>query len=84
MKFSMNGYRRQLSEDISNLKRIVEDIKTGNQYAEDELIEITNDLICKSNGLNCVSIKDDESFSDMSDLEIELIEDEAPCNEAAN
>ena len=74
MKFSMNGFRRQLSNDCQQLKEIALSIISGDLYEHDDLIDAVNQLITHSNVINCVSIVGDANFSDMSDLEIEHLE----------
>ena len=74
MKFSMNGFRRQLSNDVEALKLISKAIIAGDFYDEEEFVDAVNDLIIKSNVINCVFQDDDEDFSDMSDLEVDHIE----------
>lgn len=76
MKFSMNGFRRQLSGDIAELRNLVDAQSNGAFIDEEELIKITNDLITKSNVLNCAYSDDDPDFSDLSDVEVEHIETE--------
>lgn len=74
MKFSMNGFRRQLSNDVSKLSELVEDVLRGDHYDEDDLVEAMNDVITHSNLINCVYSEGDEHFDDMSELEVEHIE----------
>ena len=74
MKFSMNGFRRQLSNDCRQLKEIALSVISGDLYENDELIDAVNQLITHSNVINCVSIAGEANFSDMSDLEIEHLE----------
>ncbi|MBJ7539866.1 hypothetical protein [Marinomonas transparens] len=73
--FSIDGWRRNLSEDLSELKGLVEEIEKE-YLLDDENIEVLKDLvsrlICKSNSFNCVSCKSVEDFSDLSDVEILL------------
>lgn len=74
MNFSMNGFRRSLSADVSHLRDVAKDIIDGNHYDDEDLIDAVNDLICSSNGLNCVYIKDNPDFVQMEDLEVEHLE----------
>lgn len=77
MKFSMNGFRRQLSGDCEALKRIAESILSGDYWDKDDFVDAVNDVIRHSNVINCVYSKDDPDFSDMSYLEVDHIELEA-------
>ena len=75
MKFSMNGFRRQLSGDCEELKRVVEAVLSEEyHYHKEDLVEAVNNLIRHSNVINCVFIKDDPDFTDMSAIEVEHIE----------
>ncbi|MFG6159673.1 hypothetical protein ACGTNG_12775 [Halomonas sp. 1390] len=74
MKFSMNGFRRQLSGDAETLREVAKSIVNDEWYDKDELVEAVNAVITHSNVLNCVSQKGDPEFVDMSDLEVEHLE----------
>lgn len=74
MNFSMNGFRRQLSGDVSNLRDMVENVAFGDWFDREDLINAMNQVITHSNVINCVYCKDDPDFSDLSDIEIEHIE----------
>ena len=74
MKFSMNGFRRQLSGDCESLKRIAQSIVSGDHWDKEDLVDAVNDIIRHSNVINCVYSNDDPDFSDMSTLEVEHIE----------
>lgn len=74
MKFSMNGFRQQLSNDVNDLKNIIESIEKGEFYDSEDLVDSINTLVTHSNVINCVYHKDDPDFKDMSELEIEHIE----------
>ena len=76
MKFSMNGFRQQLSRDTAALRDLVNDVVNGDHHEEVELIEAMNNLITHSNVINCVYQDDDPMFTDMSEVEIEHIESE--------
>lgn len=76
MKFSMNGFRRQLSGDVQALRDEVKKIISGEYCDHDDLIEAMNSVITHSNAVNCVYIDGDSDFSEMSDVEIEHIEKE--------
>jgi len=74
MKFSMNGFRRQLSNDTEALRNIARDVMNGDWYDKEDFVEAINQVIAHSNVLNCVSQRDDPEFIDMSELEIEHLE----------
>jgi len=76
VKFSMNGFRRQLSNDVADLRELVKDAMNMQLHDKDELIDAMNRVITHSNVVNCVYQKDDPDFVDMSDLEIDHLEDE--------
>lgn len=75
MKFSMNGFRRQLSRDIETLRDEVQRVLSDDFVDKDDLRIAMNEVITHSNVVNCVYIENDADFNDMSDLEIEHIED---------
>lgn len=74
MKFSMNGARRQLSNDAEALRDIARDIINGNFYEKEDLVEAVNKIITHSNVINCVYSKDDPDFTEMSDIQVEHLE----------
>ena len=74
MKFSMNGFRRQLSNDTEALRDIAREVMNGEPYDKEDFVEAINQLIAHSNVLNCVYQKDDPEFIDMSELEVEHLE----------
>lgn len=74
MKFSMNGFRRNLSRDVNRLREIVECVLNDEYYDKTDLLEEMNQMVTHSNVINCVYEKDDPDFTDMSDLEIKHIE----------
>jgi hypothetical protein len=74
MKFSMNGFRAQLSRDTESMKDIVQDIINDNFYEKEDLVEAMNEIITHSNIINCVYYSDDPDFTDMSGTEIEHLE----------
>ncbi len=76
MKFSMNGFRRSFSEDVKELRDLAQSIVRDEHYDKEDLIKAVNNVICNSNCLNCVYTADDPDFSDMSDLEVPLLEEE--------
>lgn len=76
MKVSMNGLRRNLMSDIEELKHIVERVISGDYhdtFDRANLINAMNSVICDANVLNCIFNANDEHFSDMSHVELELI-----------
>ena len=75
MKFSMNGFRKQLSNDVHVLKNMVSSVVAGEFYEIDDLINAMNDVIRHSNVINCVYQKGDPDFRDMSTIEIDYIDD---------
>lgn len=76
MNFSMNGFRRQLSSDTEHLRNIVNNIVNDQYYDKDDLIDTMNKLVTHSNVVNCVFHSGDPDFADLSDMEIEHIEQE--------
>ncbi len=70
MKFSMNGWRHNLSDKVKELRDVASTILNDEWFDADELRDAVTELICMSNSINCVYIEGDELFSDMSDLEI--------------
>ncbi len=74
MKFSMNGFRHQLSGDIETLRDIARDVMNGELYDKEDFVEAINQVITHSNVLNCVYQQDDPDFVEMSDLEIDHLE----------
>ncbi|SEG21505.1 hypothetical protein [Marinobacterium lutimaris] len=74
MKFSMNGFRRQLSGDVEKLREYVVDAINGEVTDQEDFADAINDVICKVNGLNCVFVKDDPDFTDMGDIEIDVVD----------
>lgn len=74
MRFSMNGFRRQLSSDTKQLRDLVDSAAKGDYFDSEDLVEAMNDLITHSNVINCTFDKNNPDFSDLSDLEIEHIE----------
>ena len=74
MKFSMNGFRRQLSNDIAYLRDLVQDSINMQLHDTQELIDAMNAVITHSNVVNCVFQEGDPDFVDMNTLEIDHIE----------
>ena len=75
MKFSMNGFRRQLSEDCENLKQVVEQQMAGALFDEQDLIDAVNQIITHSNVINCVFDKERPECTDMSDIGVKHIKE---------
>ncbi|WP_417500758.1 hypothetical protein [Marinobacter sp.] len=74
MKFSMNGFRRQLSGDAENLRDIARDVMNEEWFDREDFVEAINQIITHSNVINCVYQNDDPDFVDMSDLEVGHLE----------
>lgn len=74
MKFSMNGFRRQLGGDVENLRDIARDVMNEEWFDRDDFVEAINQIITHSNVINCVYQNDDPDFVDMSDLEVGHLE----------
>ncbi|MCC8292243.1 hypothetical protein, partial [Escherichia fergusonii] len=73
--FSMDGFRRQLSENVGELRDAIKGIiSEGYDCDPSELTDLMNAVICDSNVINCVFIDDVKSFSDLSDVELGLID----------
>ncbi len=71
---SMNGFRENLSTDIKELRSLIDNVINDNYFDRDELAEAMNAVICASNGLNCVSMEGDDTFTDISHIELSIIE----------
>jgi len=85
MKFSMNGFRKQLSNDVDELREMVKNVLNDDYIDKDDLVEAMNDVITHSNVINCVYDDDDPNFSDISDIEIKHLEfNEIACRDLAN
>lgn len=76
MKLSMNGFRRNISGDVQTLRDVTQAIISDHYWDKEDLVDAVNQIICHSNVLNCIYHDDDPDFTDMSDLEVELLEDE--------
>lgn len=74
MKFSMNGFRHQLSRDIVELRDLVKDAIKMELHDSEDLVDAMNRVITHSNVVNCVYNKDDPDFTDMNEVEIEHLE----------
>jgi len=76
MKFSMNGFRRNLSNNVEELRDIVEKALSDDldSFEKEELKRCMNEVISNSNVLNCVFVTDDPEFLDMSHLEVPFLD----------
>ena len=76
MKFSMNGFRKTLSSDVSELRDLVQRSIDGDlcSFEHEEFRDAMNKVITHSNVINCVYSNDDDDFSDLSHIEIEHLE----------
>lgn len=74
MKFSMNGFRRQLSGDVQDLRDLIKAVIDDEWYDKDDLVDNINKIITASNVVNCVYQDGDKDFSDISDIEVEHLE----------
>ncbi|CCO46693.1 hypothetical protein VIBNISOn1_1840076 [Vibrio nigripulchritudo SOn1] len=72
--FSMDGFRTQLSDDVKELRDLVDSVVKDEWFEKDDLTSKMNDVICKSNSVNCISLDGCESFSNLSSIEVELID----------
>lgn len=75
MKVSMNGFRRNLSGDVQDLRDVAASIINDEWYDKADLAQAVNAIITHSNVLNCIYSKDDPDFTDMGDLEVEHLEE---------
>jgi hypothetical protein len=76
VSFSMNGWRRNLSEEVRSLRDTVKQLLDDEELDRDELKRVVDELICMSNSVNCVSIEGEELFSDMSDVYVPILDEE--------
>lgn len=74
MKFSMNGFRHQLSCDIAELRDLVKDAINMDLHDKDELVDAMNRVITHSNVINCVYYENNPDFVDMGEIEIDHLE----------
>lgn len=76
--YSIDGFRRGLNRNLAELKALILDSDDGDIYEDlkSDLLDTLNDLINQSNGFNCVSVKEVEGFSDMSELYLAPSNDE--------
>lgn len=76
LKFSFDGYRRNLMRDIEELKEQVRYVANGDNFDSDELVDKFDDVVQHVNILNCVYSNSLEEFSDLSDECVEFLGDE--------
>ena len=76
MQVSMNGFRRNLSGNVKELREVTQAIIKDDWYEKEDLITAVNQVIRDSNVLNCIYYKDDPDFSEMGDVEVELLDEE--------
>ena len=74
MKFSMDGFRKQLHVDLDDLKQILERVMLGKNFDTDELAESFNIIVQHSNFINCVYSDKEEEFSNLSELRLDELE----------
>lgn len=74
MKVSMNGFRRNISEDVQTLRDISAAILSGDWWDREDFANAVNAVISHSNVLNCIYRPGDPDFTDMSHLEVEHLE----------
>ena len=71
MRFSMNGFRSQLSNSVEELAESVRCVVDGEYYENEDLVGLMNQVITHSNVINCVYDDENPDFKEMSDVEIE-------------
>ncbi|WP_277810642.1 hypothetical protein [Chromohalobacter canadensis] len=76
MKVSMNGLRRNISGDAQELRDVATSIVNDDWYDKADLVQAVNAIIQHSNVLNCIYSSNDPDFTDMSDLEVKLLDEE--------
>ncbi|MBL4940930.1 MAG: hypothetical protein JKY81_04630 [Colwellia sp.] len=74
MKFSMNGFRRNFSEDMGLLREIVFAVINDNDYDKEDLVDLLNQVITHSNVINCIYDNENPDFSNMSDTNVKRLE----------
>lgn len=75
VSFSMNGWRRNLSEEVRSLRDTAKQLLDDEELDRDELRRVVDEIICMSNSVNCVSIEGEELFSDMSDVYVPILDE---------
>jgi len=73
VRVSVDGIRMALTESIEELKGHVEDVVDGEFVDNEDLVEALNDVIRHSNLINCIYIKGDDMFNDISHISVEEI-----------
>lgn len=73
MKFSMNGFRHELSSDVRELRDLVQSIVEDDYWEKEDLISAVNNVITHSNVVNCVSAENDPDFSEMGHVTVDLV-----------
>ncbi|MFQ2114705.1 hypothetical protein ACK334_00155 [Aeromonas veronii] len=76
VSFSMNGWRRNLSEEVRSLRDTAKQLLNDEELDRDELRRVVDEIICMSNSVNCVSIEGEELFSDMSYVYVPILDEE--------
>lgn len=71
IQLSMDGLRSGLTRDTMELREVIEEcFEDVPEHMKDELIEKFDAIACTINGLNCVSLPGDDSFTDMNETEV--------------
>lgn len=73
--YSVNGFRRQLHEGLSELRELLQAVINDDYYDKGELIDKFDNLACLSNSFNCVHIESVPDFELMEDVELDLLGD---------
>ncbi|GAB0151783.1 hypothetical protein [Marinobacterium sp. BA1] len=74
MKLSMNGFRRNLSDEVNRLRNEINSFLNDEHVDKEDLASAMNEVICMINGLNCVYVEGDPDFTDIGHIEVELLE----------
>ncbi|KTG21983.1 hypothetical protein AUR67_00455 [Pseudoalteromonas sp. XI10] len=77
MKVSVDGMRRNMTDDLTRLREAILSI-TDNLYQDDkqEIIDSFDQVACNQNSFNCMYDDENPSFNDLRDsCEVELIGD---------
>jgi hypothetical protein len=77
MKVSVDGMRRNMTDDLTRLREAILSI-TDNLYQDDkqEIIDSFDQVACNQNSFNCLYDDENPLFNDLSDsCEVELIGD---------
>lgn len=74
VQVSMNGLRKGLVDDAQELRQAIKDVFDFlDEDDKQELTERFDTLACGLNSLNCIHAENDENFTCMEDVEVELI-----------